>query len=468
MIVSRTLLICLIVVPLAAGGCRSTSWGSKGGIAESDPAPASLQREGSHLGSPPASHSVQQASSQLPSVAGPEAASVMTDEVVLRELQTISAVDPVAAQQLIHHLQEVKPTLRPLAAQQFRASWQYHRELTSAGGATPDAPFGPTAPVMSPSVISPSPLPSPTQSSVQPAPEQMATPVTPPTTEGMGEASSTEPQVAAPAPAEVQQAGFLDSGAEPAEKQAAETLAQPEPAATPSDDLDWNEAVDRAITHLAEVTPAEPHSTAQAYQHARLRLLQLIAGSEEAMSPIPGLTPTEQGYWSNQLFALQTLLDHAGEMNEQQRAALARSHLGDADTKLGEVAALSVLNLTFCSEVLAYGNYKPIPKPSFRAGQSVRLYAEIENFRSERTETGYHASLATSYEIHDMNGNRVAEGEFATVDDYCQRKRRDFYMEFSFDLPNRIYANRYKLQVLVRDRLSGKLGKSTVEFEIAD
>ena len=94
------------------------------------------------------------------------------------------------------------------------------------------------------------------------------------------------------------------------------------------------------------------------------------------------------------------------------------------------------------------------------------LYAEIDNFRSESTERGYHTSLATSYEVLDQAGNRVEGGEFANVDDYCRNKRNDFYIEYTFQLPSRIYASNYQLRLLIRDRLSGKIGKATADFEI--
>ncbi len=459
---------CLLMLLLLASGCRWTGWhhAFQSAAAEPDPTMSSAHREGSGV------HPVQQASSQQatsshasqPRPTGiPEFTAITPvdtthppmDDTVLRELQIISASDPVAAQQLMAQLQEVKPTLRPLVAQQFRSSWQYHRQLTGNAIDTPTTPI-------SAAIQAPAPLPA---VDPQPAAPPAETPAASPPP--ASEAPAAPQAEAAPKP-EIE--AKLASHEEPLADSATETAKEEVASATTGDSLlAWRDSVDMAIKQLEEVTPPEPRSTHEAYQFSRLRLLQLIAGNGQApMSPIPGLTPTEQGYWSSQLFALTTMLDHTTHADDQQRAALARSQLQEADRKLGEISQLSILNLSFCTKVLAYGNYVPLEKTAFRPGQAVRLYAELENFRSDSTEKGYHTSLATSYEVLDKNGDRVAQGEFATIDDYCLRRRRDFYMEFALDLPARVYASSYTLQIQVRDRLSGKLAKSSVPFTIAD
>lgn len=232
---------------------------------------------------------------------------------------------------------------------------------------------------------------------------------------------------------------------------------------------DWQEALEQTIKQLAGDSVADPRNTAEAYQHVRLRLLHLAAGQrEQALEPIPGLTPTEQTYWSNQLFAIATLLDHDEQPDDERRASLAAAQLTEASAKLGELSTLSLRNLAFCSKVYGYGDFEKQPDNHFQPGESVTLYAEIDNFRSESTEKGYHTSLATSYEVLDQSGNRVEGGEFANVEDYCINKRNDFYIEYTFQLPSRIYASTYQLRLLIRDRLSGKIGKSTTDFQIEE
>ena len=476
----RIALPCLLIVLLAAGGCRWTGWHQSFQSAAAEPGTTgSMQRAGSGVQQASSTAELRQGdqTSEIPGfpvITPVDSTSPPIDDAVLRELQIISASDPMAAQQLMAQLQEIKPSLRPLAAQQFRASWQYHRELTGHSTSAPAVPIATASqpPTPLPPVDPAAATPPPAATTTSPAAE----PTTPPA-ETAPEPAGEEQAAAKPA-AEVQLASHAESLAETSEEKAEEKAEEPAEAeekklaassGSTESLLAWRDSVDAAIAQLVEATPDEPRSTHEAYQLARLRMLQLIAGDGQApMEPIPGLTPTEQGYWSGQLFALHTMLDHTTHADDQQRAALARSQLQEADRKLGELSQLAILNLSFCTKVLAFGNYLPIEQATFTPGQAVRLYAELENFRSDSTDKGYHTSLATSYEVLDKNGDRVAQGEFATIDDYCLRRRRDFYMEFALDLPSRIYASNYTLQINVRDRLSGKLAKSSVPFTIAE
>jgi hypothetical protein len=475
-----TILRFLFIVALCAlPGCLSTPWTAASVAGAQHEIDSELNigptREGSNVVAPaltelPSDSQIRQtalsngrgAESPDPS----DAAAPMND-AVLRELQTIGAVDPAAAQQLVAQLQTVKPTLRPLAAQQFRSSWQFHRELST--GSVPatghsHATAEPLIPFVEPAALSLEREEATTSLDYDPSDYESPGP-TKHIVEESARLPTTPIAVATPNDENISQATYTE-------------LPRPLPPVdeelppTPNNDVPidtWGESVEQAMARLAAATSDDPHSTSEAYQHARLRMLNVVAGNEEsALEPIPGLTPTEQSYWSNQLFALVTLLDHAEQPDDGQRAALASEHLASAVAKLGELSALSVRNLTFCKEVFGYGDYESQEKAVFQPGQSVTLYAEMENFRSESTEKGYHTSLATSYEVLDQNGNRVEGGEFATVDDYCMRQRRDFYIEYTFDLPSRIYANRYQLRLMIRDRLSGKIGKATVDFEIKE
>lgn len=464
--VLRRLLIVAGFAP-ALVGCQAMPWMHGGATASTADVTTSSasQREGAAPESPAIQQAASFADPNTLSAGGGASQASLNDEV-LAELQVIGAEDPAAAQMLIERLQSTKESLRPLVARQFRTSWQYHRELaakngdvaTATGGAVPhmtqllksvSTPAAPNAPI--------SPDTPPTY---QPRPTPAAQPP--------GPVPTRHDSAAVGAP-------MVDDQVKTAVYEDAPKL-MPVPEATQAEPLpvapmprDWRELAAESIARLASQTADDPRSTADAYQHVRLRLMQLAAGqAEHALEPVPGLTPTEQTYWSNQLFALSTLLDHEAMPDEEQRAGLAESQLAEALGRLGELSNLSVRNLTFCQKVYGYGDHDKTETARFKPGEAVTLYAEVGHYRSESTEKGHHTSLATSYEILDQAGNRVDGGEFATVDDYCGSKRNDFYIEYTIGLPDRIYASHYQLRVLIRDRLSGKIGKSTIGFEIAE
>ncbi len=496
----KILRLLLVALLGALPGCLSAPWVSSMSVSTSDVASDAGQPTDSDLTVSPRGESsgLTMPMRRAPSVSQtalldrsstePESPTVVatTDDTVLRELQTIGLVDPAAAQRLVEQLQSVEPSLRPLAAEQFRSSWQFHRELSSRNATPSPLPFpdptghrhpnstptSPLIPFVEPSVVSPvlgqsSSTDGREAAKYNPADYQSPAPSVPqieqpkrPSAAGMAQDNANQQEVV---PASYEE---LPRQLPPTELAPTESALAESAKATSQD---WREVVALATDRLAASTTDDPRSTRDAYLHARLRLLQLVGGNNDlAMVKIPGLTPTEQNYWSNQIFALSTLLDHQQQPDEGQRAALAGGSLADAAAQLGQLSALSVRNLAFCKEVFGYGDYDSADKMAFKPGQEVTLYAEMENFRSESTEKGYHTSLATSYEVLDQNGNRVEEGEFATVDDYCQRHRRDFYIEYTLELPSRIYASRYQLRLMVRDRLSGKIGKATVDFEIKE
>jgi hypothetical protein len=200
----------------------------------------------------------------------------------------------------------------------------------------------------------------------------------------------------------------------------------------------------------------------------RLRTLQLLAGrDEEAYRPIPGASPDQQDYWSKQLFAMDAYLDAGGKLDDKQRAAAALGALDEARAKLSELATLQIRNAAFVASVDGFGSYEPSKSKSFQPGQKVTLYAEVENFRSNPAEDGYHTSLATSYQVLDSTGRRVDGKQFPDVADRCRNRRRDFHMQYELPLPTRIYPGEYVLELTITDHNSGKIGQTTLPFEIA-
>jgi hypothetical protein len=476
----RLTIVCLL--SLAATGCQSLPWKHGAATAIESPtldAPVATSREGSTSVTPNVAQAASFASAQTfseqpaASITPLESTQLEQDDAVLRELQTIGSVDPAAAQQLVARLQDVKPSLRALVAQQFRTSWEYHRQFAASNPDTQLATGNQARPVehvanLPAEYQPPATPPAPTAAPTTQPPAALPTP---PTT--MGESTSAQP-AATPQP----QASSTPTAEAEVVHASYESSAQllPTPDAPPEADdaevstpRDWQDALTLTIQQLSTTSPAEPRNTDEAYQHVRLRLLQLVAGDREhALEPIPGLTPTEQTYWSNQFFAISTLLETEEQPDDQQRANLAATQLAEASAKLGELSHLVIRGTTFCEKVYGYGDYDALEEAVFAPGHTVTLYAEIGNFRSESTEKGYHTSLATSYEVLDQAGNRVEGGEFGNVDDYCLNKRKDFYIEYTFQLPDRIYASNYQLRLLIRDRLSGKISKSTIDFEIKE
>jgi hypothetical protein len=235
----------------------------------------------------------------------------------------------------------------------------------------------------------------------------------------------------------------------------------------PTEDIDWRQLVERAADDLNGRVAATPATTAEVHQHVSLRMLRLLAGdTEKALEQIPHVSPAEQDYWSRQLFALATYLDHHTQPDDKRRAAASVTHLDEATASLRELGALSLRNLTFCKNVYGYGSIEPFANELFAPGQQIALYVEVENYHSKSTEKGFCTSLGTTYEVLDEKGERIAGGEFPDVEDCCRNRRRDFHVQYGLALPERIEPGRYQIQLVVKDRRSDKIGHATASFEI--
>lgn len=227
----------------------------------------------------------------------------------------------------------------------------------------------------------------------------------------------------------------------------------------------WQESLADAIRGLESETASDGDAKADDLEQARLRLLYLAAGRrEDAMKPIPGLPPAEEEFWTKELFGLRTWLDEEQESNRQRRATAAAQELHLAAARLGQCGLLTVRNLAFCTKVASYGVYSKFEKDEFQAGQQVLLYAEIENFKSESTEKGYHTALKASCQVFDSRGSRIDGQEFPAADDYCQNSRRDFFIRYFFSMPEPLYDGKYTLRLTVEDTLNRTVGEASIDF----
>ncbi len=224
----------------------------------------------------------------------------------------------------------------------------------------------------------------------------------------------------------------------------------------------------RLIASLEQQTQGPARSLEELQRHVTLRMLYLLAGRrEQALEPIPGIPAPQQQYWTNQLYALAVYLDGEAIAHSARRATEAKVHLDQAAYHLGTAGNLVVKNLAFCTAVRSFGVVREFDQKEFRPGQVVLLYAELENFSVEETPEGYRTTLRGSYHIYDARGNQVASEELPMVEDLCRNRRRDFFVSYRIQLPQRIYPGRHKLQLTLEDAKSQRMATATLEFSVA-
>ena len=232
---------------------------------------------------------------------------------------------------------------------------------------------------------------------------------------------------------------------------------------------DWRDQLKGAVESLESSVNQTPDSPEEISDHARLRLLCLAAQRrDKALRPIPTLDSEMTEFWSKEVFGLAVLLDTEMIPDAAQRISEAKGHFEEAINRLSESAPLVVRNMAFINKVDSYGVYNTFDSDEFTPGQRVGLYVEVENFASKEGPRGFHTSLKSSYQILDSRGQRVADDEFLPNQENCRNRRRDYFIFYEFNMPERLYPGDYTLKLTVTDANSEKFGESQVEFYIKD
>lgn len=425
------------------------------------------------------------------------AADEATVAAVMKEVDDLGTTHPEAQKLLLAELRRSKPSMWPLIVEQFRASLALHEQLMSKPPMEPEAasdisnqmtaaPPSPTEPLANaaePPSATFGKLGDPRHSRPDPAIEKLFANATPANMPAPEDASFTA--LAASAPREFAE----DSAAMPIVQQSSRQQMNVVPASAttsteanretvqpalyrvestaPTKELEWQDHLNLAVEGLDRRLVGEPNSTAEVHQFVSLRLLKLLAGrTEEALVPVPRISPEEQDYWADQIFALASFLDHHTQPDDKRRAAASVIHLDEAVGHLRELGALSLRNLTFCSKVYGYGTFDAIDSPKFSPGEQLTLYVEVENYHSESTAKGYTTMLGASYEIRDEKDQRIDGGEFPPVEDCCRSRRRDFHIQYGLVLPKTLAPGEYRLDLMMKDRQSDKLGHASIEFDV--
>ena len=233
----------------------------------------------------------------------------------------------------------------------------------------------------------------------------------------------------------------------------------------------WEDELQKLITLMNVETSAANQqgsiSNEQLKQHVAVRLLQLVNGQPQlAQTPIPGLNPSEQEFWTSLFWALSDYVDPQNS-DETQRASQVLDQLRSATQHLQTNARLRLKNAVFCERIDGFGSYQPYDANEFKAGQRVLIYAEIRNFESQVTnDRMYSTRIRSVIEIEDTTSHRVDQSEFPATEDVSRTRRSDYYHAYRIDLPDHLEPGPHHLKLIIIDESTGKQASETMPFLI--
>ncbi|HVJ69624.1 MAG TPA: hypothetical protein VM510_16725 [Caulifigura sp.] len=203
-------------------------------------------------------------------------------------------------------------------------------------------------------------------------------------------------------------------------------------------------------------------------KHAELRMLYLMSRQPTAaLQAIPETDVETQEFWTSMMWSMSNYFDNESMADPSERAAATLDRLRAAEQFLQTSARLELGSLAFCDKIDGFGAYHPFESDVFRPGQSVLLYAEVRNFKTDVTPAGrYRTSLRSTIEIVKAgdDGEMIERRHFDSTEDQSRSPRRDYFHSYKLDLPLHITPGNYQLRLTLEDELSGKIGTSTIDF----
>jgi hypothetical protein len=238
----------------------------------------------------------------------------------------------------------------------------------------------------------------------------------------------------------------------------------------------WEEELLRLVSLMeAETSSTEPEGGNRSEREAvrkqvALRMLYLISNQpERAQQAIPNVSREEQEFWTSVFWGLSNYLDEQNASDPADRATRAITQLRSAIHHLQQSARLQIRNLTFCEQIDDFGSYEQFDRDHFSPGQSVLLYCEIRNFKSQPTVDGfYRTAVKSTVELYrgGVDGKLIDRNVFPTTEDLCRSLRSDYYHSYRIDLPTHLTPGPHVLKLTLQDELSGKIATETIHLTI--
>lgn len=220
-----------------------------------------------------------------------------------------------------------------------------------------------------------------------------------------------------------------------------------------------------SLSGLAQELNQHPPAATETADIQRLRRLQSLLELARRVEggELTAAAPELAGYWEPLLAGITTQL--SGEGAPADREATLKA-LRQAVATLAAKTRLELKQLAFCTQVEGYGRYERFAENTFRAGQEVLLYVEVENVTYHRDAQGYQSKLQGSYAIVGEGGSVVEQRDFVVDKQITQQPLRDYFLPFRLYMPKQISPGNYQLKLTIHDRHADKSGTGEVSLKI--
>ena len=140
------------------------------------------------------------------------------------------------------------------------------------------------------------------------------------------------------------------------------------------------------------------------------------------------------------------------------------SKLPEADD---EVEALGIGKLCLCRKIVGFGLFEPLSEPRIKVGKRILLYCEMTGMQYEPREASFVSRLSSKIEIGSAHDNQCQWAhELGPAEDVCASRRRDFFVNYVFKLPQTLPPGSYRLRLTQTDLVANRTTSSEIPLEI--
>jgi hypothetical protein len=143
------------------------------------------------------------------------------------------------------------------------------------------------------------------------------------------------------------------------------------------------------------------------------------------------------------------------------------AEIREAVDALESEVPLEVAVLKLCRKVNGFGDIETLEPATRRAGQPVVLYCEMIGLTYEPAAGQFRSRLAADLELIPPGTDTPAwSHSLGTVEDFCRRRRRDYYANYKFTLPENLPAGEYRLRIREKDLANERVATAETSLTI--
>ena len=136
------------------------------------------------------------------------------------------------------------------------------------------------------------------------------------------------------------------------------------------------------------------------------------------------------------------------------------------DSPTRPTPTFAVRNACFVTRVRAWGVVDRFPEATFRPGQDVIAYFELDAPTARESAAGHTTSIDTIFRLTAADGRQIGQWDFEPIDETCHAPRRDYFARYFIRIPETAPPGPCRLELVVTDLVTGTSTQAHLDLEV--